>query len=115
MGRKVTLLTNVFSINTQLTFTCLKPTLETLEKGVKYVQSNNKNTKTPFSSVSVVDFEQVNPFLTICLKDTCTEGSKLAVVEWFYSSLTLLLTSNRHSLAQTQPNNLKAIIFGALP
>ena len=26
---------------TQLTFTCSKPTIETLEKGVKYVQSNN--------------------------------------------------------------------------
>ena len=38
MDRKVTLLTNVFS-NAQLTFTCSKSTIETLEKGVKYVQS----------------------------------------------------------------------------
>ena len=31
--------------NTQLTFTCSKSTIETLEKGVKYVQLfNNKNT-----------------------------------------------------------------------
>ena len=30
----------------QLTFTSSKPTVETLEKGVKYVQSNNKNTWT---------------------------------------------------------------------
>ena len=29
----------IISINTQLTFTCSKPTIETLKKGVKYVQS----------------------------------------------------------------------------
>ena len=34
-----------------------------------------------------------------CLEDTCMEGSKLTAVEWFYSLLTLLLTSNQHSLA----------------
>ena len=28
-----------FDASTQLTFTCLKSTIETLEKGVKYVQS----------------------------------------------------------------------------
>ena len=39
---------------TQITFTCSKSAKETLEKGVKYVQVNN-----PFSSVSIVDFEQV--------------------------------------------------------
>ena len=62
----------------QLTFTCSKSTIETLEKGVKYVQINHKDIKTtsmtsfwclycwlltyftPFSSVSIVDFEQVN-------------------------------------------------------
>ena len=32
--------------------------METLEKGVKYVQSQQYFT--PFSSVSIVDFEQVN-------------------------------------------------------
>ena len=66
---------------------------------------NNKNTKT-------ASFEQINAswvchFLTICLKDTCMGGSKLTAVEWFYSLLTLLLTSNQHSLAQTHSNNLK--------
>ena len=40
-------------------------------------------------------------FLIICLKDTCTEGSRLTAVDWFYSLLTLLLTSNGHSLVQT--------------
>ena len=53
-------------------------------------------------------------FLTICLKGACTEGSKLTAVEWFYSLLTLFLTSNQYSLAQIQPNNLKAKISRAL-
>ena len=62
----------------QLTFTCSKLTIETLEKGVKYIQINNKNTKTmsltsfwcfycklwtyfsSFSSACIVNFEQVN-------------------------------------------------------
>ena len=65
-------------IVTKLTFTCSKSTRETLGKGVKYVQLNNKNTRTmpmmsfccfhcyvwtyftPCSNVSIVDFEQVN-------------------------------------------------------
>ena len=55
---------------------------------------NNKNTKS-------TSFEQGS------------EGSKLTAVEWFYS-LTLLLTSTRHSLAQTHPHNLKTKIFRAL-
>ena len=50
---KVTLLANVFLINSQLTFTCSKSTIEALEKSVKYVQSHNKNTKT-------TSFEQMN-------------------------------------------------------
>ena len=62
----------------QLTFPCLKSVIETLEKAVKYVQSWHKkhqndvngvileflsstlNVFTPFSSVSIVGFEQVN-------------------------------------------------------
>ena len=43
---------------TQLTFTCSKLTIETLEKGVFIV--NFEHIFTPFSSVSVVDIEQVN-------------------------------------------------------
>ena len=39
---------------TQPVFTCLKLTIETLEQGVKYVQS------LPCPSVSTVNFEQVN-------------------------------------------------------
>ena len=31
---------------TQLTFTCSKPTVETIEKGVKYVQNYHTNTRT---------------------------------------------------------------------
>ena len=59
-------------MTTQLTFTCSKSTMETLEKGVKYVQSQQIETGTifwyiycrfwtyftPFSSVS--NFEQIN-------------------------------------------------------
>ena len=62
----------------QLTLTCSKSTMETLEKVAKYVQSLTIKTPgnvidvvqvfllitlkifTPFSSVSIVDFEQVN-------------------------------------------------------
>ena len=42
---------------TQLTFTCSKSTMETLEKDVKSVQISTDFT--PFSSVSFVDFEQM--------------------------------------------------------
>ena len=41
---------------TQLAITCSKLTIETLEEGVKYVQRYF----TPCSSVSIVNFEQVN-------------------------------------------------------
>ena len=62
--------------STQLTFTCLNSTIETLEQGVKYV--NNESTRmtsktlfwciycqlwtyfTPFSCFSIVNLEQVN-------------------------------------------------------
>ena len=43
---------------TQLTFTCSKLTIETLKKAVFIV--NFEHIFTPFSSVSVVDIEQVN-------------------------------------------------------
>ena len=46
------------------TYICLKATIETLKKRVNYVQIYKKDTKTTvltrFSSVSIVDFEQVN-------------------------------------------------------
>ena len=56
----------------QLTFTCSKSTIETLEKSVRYVQSQHNDVNdvqkrrslctfsTPFSSVFLVNFEQVN-------------------------------------------------------
>ena len=44
---------------TQLTITCSKLRIETLEQGVKYVQVKIKNTRT-YSSVSIVNIEQVN-------------------------------------------------------
>ena len=59
----------------QLTLTCSKSTIETPGKSVKYVQINYENTRATsstsflllalnifrsFSSVSIVDFEQVN-------------------------------------------------------
>ena len=50
-------------------------------------------------------------FLTIRLEDICTTGFKLTTVEWLYSLLTLLQTSNWHSLAQTHFNNLNTKIF----
>ena len=34
-----------WSISTQLIFTCSKSAIETLEKGVKLIKVNNKNTK----------------------------------------------------------------------
>ena len=75
---------------------------------------NNKNTKT-------TSFEQINAswVCQIVTSDNLSqrylhEGSKLTAMEWSYSLLTLLLTSNRHSLAQTHPNNLKTKIFRAL-
>ena len=69
---------NTFKDHNQLIFTCLKPTIETSEKDVKYIQRRQENTRTTsvtslwwfycwlltyfssFSSVSIVDFEQVN-------------------------------------------------------
>ena len=48
---------------TQLTFTCSKGTIETLEKIVKYGQIltiKTLNIFHTFSSVSVGDFEQIN-------------------------------------------------------
>ena len=50
------LLKSIMAI-TQLTFTCSKSTIETLEKGVKSVQISTEFK--PFSSVSFVDFEQM--------------------------------------------------------
>ena len=44
------------SFITQLTFTCSKSSIETLEKDVKLVWTHF----TPFSRVSIVVFEQVN-------------------------------------------------------
>ena len=48
----------------QSAITCLKLTIETLEEGVKYVQSNDAKRRqtyfTPCSSVSIIDSEQVN-------------------------------------------------------
>ena len=37
-------------------------TIEASEKGVKYVQNSQQKQQNPFSSVSVVDFEQVNAY-----------------------------------------------------
>ena len=64
---------DITTISSQLTFTCSKSIIETLEKGVKYVQSNNKNTRlrsdvfvvnlkhiSLFSIVPIFDFEQLN-------------------------------------------------------
>ena len=45
---------------TQLTFTCSKSTIETLEKGAKYVNCQLWTYIAPSSSVSIVDFKEVN-------------------------------------------------------
>ena len=64
----------------QLTVTCLKSTMETLLKGVKLFKVNNKNASdvilvfllltmnnfTPFSSVSIIDFKQINVSWILC-------------------------------------------------
>ena len=73
---------SIMSACTQLTITCSKATIETLEQGVNMVKVNNKSTRTtpltsfwcfyfllstyftPFSSVYIVDFEQVNVVLS---------------------------------------------------
>ena len=47
-----------FYVISQLTFTCSKSTLETLEKGVFIV--NFEHISCLFSSVSIVDFEKVS-------------------------------------------------------
>ena len=51
--------------HTQLTFNCSKSTTKTIEKGVKYVIDvvlvfSSLTYFTPFSSVFIVDFEQIN-------------------------------------------------------
>ena len=46
----------------QLIFTCSESTIETLEKGVKNVQSKNKN-----SSVFIFNFEHVSYFFQVLL------------------------------------------------
>ena len=61
----------------RLTFTCSKSKIETIQKGVKQLQVNNKNTKTTscnniasFSTVSIGNFGKVNV--------SWTTGSSLA-------------------------------------
>ena len=63
---------------TQLTFTCSKSTIETLEKSMKYVRSrsgvfivNFVHIFTPFSNVSIVNFEQVNVSWVMILAWNC--------------------------------------------
>ena len=59
-------LVSIYTI-TQLTFTCSKSTIETLEKGAKYVHSLHQKHQNdvhdvvlaPFSSASIVDFGQM--------------------------------------------------------
>ena len=51
--------------HTQLTFNCSKSTTKTIEKGVKYIIDvvlvfSSLTYFTPFSSVFIVDFEQIN-------------------------------------------------------
>ena len=46
----------------QLIFTCSESTIETLEKGVKNVQSKNKN-----SNVFIFNFEHVSYFFQVLL------------------------------------------------
>ena len=51
--------------HTQLTFNCSKSTTKTIEKGVEYVIDvvlvfSSLTYFTPFSSVFIVDFEQIN-------------------------------------------------------
>ena len=62
----------MFKVNhegTQVMYTCSKSTIETIENGMKYAQSSLNNIRTTLmtpsgifkgSTVSIVDFEQVN-------------------------------------------------------
>ena len=89
----------------QLTFTYSKSTIETLEKGVKYVKKNTRTmSMTSFSSVSIPDFELVNTYpVNICLfkvnnRNTgkkCEICSKLTIKLIMF----LLLTLNNQMLA----------------
>ena len=51
--------------STQPTFTCSNLTIEAMEKGVKYVQSNDKNSRTTLVSLSGVFV--INPEHISCL------------------------------------------------
>ena len=51
-----------FGVLTQLVITCLKSTIEPLEKGVKYVQT--LSIFCTFSNVSIVEFEQLISVMT---------------------------------------------------
>ena len=59
---------DITTISSQLTFTCSKSIIETLEKGVKYVQSNNKNTRLR-SDVFVVNLKHISLFSIVPIFD----------------------------------------------
>ena len=73
--------------DTQLTLICSKSTIETLEKGAKYVQVNNKNTRT--TSMSSMKFNamfekcSLNIFNSSFLFDT-TFSVSINVLLMFY-------------------------------
>ena len=54
----------IYFLPSQLTFSCSKSTIESLEKGVKYVQNyqykHQNDVQWLWTCVSIVDFEQVN-------------------------------------------------------
>ena len=52
-------MTEVLGVHSQPPFTCPKLTIETLDQGVKYVQSQLWTYFTPCSTVSIVNFEHV--------------------------------------------------------
>ena len=58
---------------TQPAFTCAKIIIETLEQGVKYVQSNNKDTRTTDrrywrrSGVFIINFEHISYLVIVFL------------------------------------------------
>ena len=88
---------------TQLTFTCSRSTIETLEKGVKYVQ-NELTIKTPeqchwgrsgvFYSVSIVDFNYVYVSCKWNLQQTCKPA---IIIRQLERQLFLILATNNHA------------------
>ena len=92
-----------FQIFTQQIFTYSKPTIETLEEGVKYVQCSERHQKTSscfrvfFVNISIVDIEHL--FVRWVVSDQCltsvTSESIKKTETFFYFYFTLGLKNKK--------------------